>query len=102
MEKVYTVRIDSNGTKRWYRDGLLDREDGPAVEFADGTKFWYVEGKCHRTDGPALEYADGNKYWFLEGIEMTKQEYLSAKKSSHECEDKIVEIDGIKYQLKKL
>ena len=32
--------IDSYGTKRWYQNGQLHREDGPAVEYADGTKSW--------------------------------------------------------------
>ena len=31
----------------------------------DGTKQWYLNGKLHREDGPAIEYVDGDKYWFL-------------------------------------
>jgi len=30
--------IDSDGTKKWYINDLLHREDGPAIERADGTK----------------------------------------------------------------
>jgi hypothetical protein len=41
----------------------------------NGTKRWYLNGKLHREDGPAIEYADGNKGWYLNGIEYTKQKY---------------------------
>ena len=54
----------ANGDKRWYRDGKLHREDGPAVEFADGDKEWYRDGKRHREDGPAVESANGDKLWY--------------------------------------
>ena len=33
-----------DGTKEWYRDGKLHREDGPAVERSNGTKEWYRDG----------------------------------------------------------
>jgi len=35
-----------DGTKTWYRNGLLHREDGPAIEHPDGTKSWYLNSKC--------------------------------------------------------
>jgi hypothetical protein len=34
-----------DGTKLWYRNGGLHREDGPAVELADGTREWYRNGE---------------------------------------------------------
>ena len=43
--KTYTVKIDDNGTKRWYSKGKLHREDGPAVEWASGDKAWYLNGE---------------------------------------------------------
>ena len=33
------------GTKLWWLNGKLHREDGPAVEFADGSKLWYIYGE---------------------------------------------------------
>lgn len=48
----------------YYKDGLLHREDGPAVEHASGHKEWLINGFNHREDGPAVEYADGDKCWF--------------------------------------
>ena len=32
--------VDLFGDKRWFKDGLRHRVDGPAVEEADGTKSW--------------------------------------------------------------
>ncbi len=57
--------VDQSGTKRWYLNGKLHREDGPAVEYANGSKSWYLNGDLHRKDGPAIEYANGTKYWCL-------------------------------------
>jgi|SRR5579859_1064158 len=57
-------QIDSYGTKRWYLNGLLHREDGPAVEYTDGTKEWYLHGQLHREGGPAIEHFDSNE-WYL-------------------------------------
>jgi len=65
--EVYTVKVDSHSTIKWYQNGKRHRTDGPAVECANGDKEWYVEGKLHRTDGPAIEYADGDKKWYVEG-----------------------------------
>jgi hypothetical protein len=56
--------IDNSGTKRYYLNDSLHRENGPAIEYSDGTKFWFLHGKRHRKDGPAVEWTDGNKsYW---------------------------------------
>ena len=43
--KTYEVRVYDDGTKEWYLNGQIHREDGPAVEGADGTKSWYLNGK---------------------------------------------------------
>ena len=58
-------KTNSNGTKRWYLNDKLHREDGPAIEYESGTKKWYLNGKRHREDGPAIEHADGGKRWWL-------------------------------------
>jgi len=68
--------IDEDGDKHWYKNNLLHREDGPAVERANGLKFWYLKGKLHREDGPALEYFNGDKAWYYQGqkIECSSQQ----------------------------
>ena len=59
-----------SGTKIWYLNEKIHREDGPAVEDANGTKFWYLNDKRHREDGPAIERFDGTKEWFLNDKEV--------------------------------
>lgn len=66
-KKDKPYEVDTDGTKYWYKNGKLHREDGPAIERADGTKYWYQHGQYHREDGPAIEQADGAKKWFQHG-----------------------------------
>ena len=59
--------IDRYKTKRWYKDNLLHRENGPAIEWFTGDKDWYKNGIRHREDGPALEIINGDKEWWQNG-----------------------------------
>ena len=68
-------KIDPFGTKEWFLNGKLHREDGPAHEFPNGTKAWYLNGKHHREDAPAVEWSNGAKEWWLNG-EKTHPETL--------------------------
>ena len=61
-----------------------------------GTRSWFVNGQLHREDGPAIEYADGTRSWYVNGQSMTQQEFL---KRNAPCAGREVEIDGIKYRL---
>ena len=63
-----SIRILSDNTKMWYKDGQLHREDGPAIECPDGTQYYYIDGELHRIDGPAVIYPNGKRSWFLNGI----------------------------------
>ena len=115
MTIKYEVRVEEDGTKRWYLNdqrhredgpaiewsggskewwlnGQRHREDGPACEYADGSKLWYLNGKLHRLDGPAVEGADGSKLWYLNGQELTEEQFNARH-------DKLIEIDGVKYKL---
>jgi hypothetical protein len=38
------------GPKLWYRNDLLHREDGPAIEWANGDVWWCLNGKCISDD----------------------------------------------------
>jgi hypothetical protein len=62
----YDVK-DEHGTKYWYLDGQLHRDDGPAIEHMNGSRKWYKHGKLHRIGGPAIENADGSEAWYIEG-----------------------------------
>jgi hypothetical protein len=74
----YTVKVYASGSKEWWLNGKLHREDGPAVEYADGGKEWYLKDKLHREDGPAVEYPSGDKYWYLNDKSMTEEEHKAA------------------------
>jgi len=68
--------INKFGTKRWYQNGKLHRENGPAIEYANGGEEWRQNGKLHRLDGPAVEWFDGSKEWWLNDEEYTKEEFV--------------------------
>jgi hypothetical protein len=114
--KEYTVKVYNNGTKHWFLNDQLHREDGPAVEcvsgtkvwyqngephreggpaceYADGGKYWYQNGKYHREDGPAIERFDGSKSWFLNGKEYTEEEFL--KKTSKVKELTVADLEKL-------
>ena len=71
----YTVKVYDSGSKAWYLNDKLHREDGPAVEDVNGNKYWYVDGVNHREDGPAIEYNNGTVAWCLDGVEVTEKEH---------------------------
>ena len=73
MENKPKCIVHKNGTKRWFLNGLLHREDGPALEYHDGTNYWYINGLLHRLDGPAIIESTGSKYWYINGKNVTKQ-----------------------------
>ena len=91
----------SDGSKYWYLNDNLHREDGPAFEWADGSKEWWLNGKLHREDGPAVEGSNGSKSWYSNGEEVTEEEHKK-RTSKATCEGKVVEIDGVKYELKEV
>ena len=43
--------------------------------YSNGTKYWYLNDKLHREDGPAIEWAGGDKRWYLDGKELTEAEF---------------------------
>ena len=97
--KEYKVKVYSDRTEWFNLEGKLHREDGPAVECSNGYKSYYINGKYHREDGPAVEWANGTKYYYINGKCLTKKEIDNRNKS---CENKIVEIEGVKYKLTKV
>ena len=41
----YTVKVEADGSKEWYLNHQLHREDGPAIESSNGSKEWYLNGE---------------------------------------------------------
>jgi hypothetical protein len=69
-----------DGTQRWYLDGQLHRDDGPAYEGIDGTKMWFRQNKMHREDGPALIQPDGREEFWLNGRNFSEKEFAHMQK----------------------
>jgi hypothetical protein len=62
------MEIDELGSKIWKKNGLIHRDDGPAVITVNGTEQWYQKNKLHREGGePAVTYPDGNQGWYQHG-----------------------------------
>jgi hypothetical protein len=67
MKNEPKLKILPDGTRKWFLNGKLHRQDGPAVERADGSRAWCLNGQLHRQDGPAIEYPNGSREWYLNG-----------------------------------
>jgi len=74
--KLNGWHTDKYGTRRHYRNGLLHREDGPAIIGPGGYQEWYRNGELHREDGPAVIYRDVAQYWYLHGKEVRMEDVL--------------------------
>jgi hypothetical protein len=66
--------VRSEYDTRYYQNGVLHRDDGPAVITNNGISYWYKNDVLHRTDGPAVmyrcyggEYPTITDYWFYNG-----------------------------------
>jgi hypothetical protein len=67
------ARIDSDGTQKWFKNGELHRDNGPAIIDSNvfnevGTQYWFQNGFLHRDNGPAIIYSDGSQSWYKNGF----------------------------------
>ena len=85
--------IYPNGDKKWYEEGELHREDGPAIEYISGEKHWFKDYKPHRLDGPAIEHDSGYKVWFKEG----RLHREDGPAIEHANGDKVYYLDDVRY-----
>ncbi|WP_459190596.1 hypothetical protein [Ralstonia pseudosolanacearum] len=67
--------VDEHGVTFWYLNGILHREDGPAVADGFGQKAWYKHGQLHREEGPAIEWSDGRVSWALFDEYVSEEEF---------------------------
>ena len=44
-----------------------------------GTRFWYLNGKLHREDGPAVERPNGTRFWYRNGERLSEEEFEARK-----------------------
>lgn len=71
-----TPTVNPSGTIVWFaKNGIIHREDGPAIKHSNGYCSWYFNGNFHRINGPAIDHAT-RKYWFFHGkyIDCNSQE----------------------------
>lgn len=87
----------AGGTKSWYINNKLHREDGPALEYKNGTKEWYVNGLRHRVDGPAIESSNGERLWYLKG--RLNRENGPAIEHMYGTETKEWWLDGLRHRI---
>lgn len=52
--------------------------DGPSSIDHSGSKFYYQEGKLHRENGPAIESPLGSCLYFLNGVYLSEVDYFKA------------------------
>ena len=65
-----------DGYTRWYKDGALHREDGPAVKGPNGFEAWYRNGELHREDGPAVMCEKWGNGWYLDGVRYSYEKWI--------------------------
>ncbi len=69
-------KVDHIGTRRWYLDGHVHREDGPAVIYLNGEEWWCQQSKIHREGGPAYTNNNGQIEWWLDHETYTLKQYV--------------------------
>jgi hypothetical protein len=94
----YTVEVDGL-YECWTVNGVFHRNDGPARIWQGVYKEWHQHGKLHREDGPAVEYANGEKQWRINGQLLTEEQFNARNAPSNALNNKVVEIEGKKYNL---
>jgi len=65
--------IFSHGTLEYFLNGEIHREDGPAIIFSHGRLDYYLNGKRHREDGPAIIYSSGLGYYYINDDTITEE-----------------------------
>ena len=53
---------------------MIKHVDGRNVDI-EGNIFWYKDGLLHREDSPAIQFSDGFKLWYLNDIQKTEEEF---------------------------
>lgn len=64
----------------WYRNGVQHRDSGPSYIVRGERKYWFKDGKPHRVDGPAKEFYHppiraGKHEYYLNGEEYSKEDF---------------------------
>ena len=61
------LQLFMDGSKIWYCDGNIHRNNGHAGTYSNGSQFWAYHGLLHRSNGPAIINTDGRQEWYKHG-----------------------------------
>jgi hypothetical protein len=89
----------AGGSRIWCQNDKIHREDGPAYEESDGTRVWYIYDVRHREDGPAVEFANGTKMWYIKGVRLTLDEFIKRTKKKKFTADEIESLQSYNIQV---
>lgn len=59
--------IEGTLLNAYYRNGVIDREGGPALVWADGGEAYLRDGEFDREDGPAVITPGVGSFWYRDG-----------------------------------
>jgi hypothetical protein len=66
--------IYNNGEENWYKRGRLHRENGLPAIIKKEYKLYMVNGRRHNEYGPGYENIDGTVWWYLNNIKYIEEE----------------------------
>ncbi len=68
--------IYNSGEENWYKKGRIHRENGLPAIIKKEYKLYIVNGKKHNEYGPGYENIDGTIWWYLnDTLYMDEEEY---------------------------
>ena len=74
LPENYTGIVEyPNGSIYYYLNGIIHREDGPAIISSFDNRYYYLNGKLHREDGHAIIWYDGTVFYYINDNDITKE-----------------------------
>ena len=70
------LQISESGSKWWWVDSTLHRDNGPSIIKTSGYQAWYNYDKWHRTDGPARILDNGSVEYWINGNQVSEYELM--------------------------
>jgi hypothetical protein len=80
--KLDGLVIFPDGTKKYYSNSKLHKDNGPAVIEPFGRKEYYNNGLLHNSKGPAVIRDDGSQHYYLNGVYHSKEEWQEKRLQS--------------------
>lgn len=77
LHRKFGPAFYKDGSTFWFKNGILHRDNGPAVEYKEGKNIWFKNGRIHREDGPAIIFYSDEE-WFVDGVKYDRSEHLLA------------------------